>query len=145
MHDVRKHRTTSAHGDLVQAGIAEGTFRDSMSADLRTFMMQGMNETTPHEHTVAARQSAGALGPVTAAGTTDICAVPERHCAQWRQASLSGRRQVESKIGRENSRCVEAPGAQVADEWRRAIRSASPSVSSRPPVRWGSASSCRSA
>ena len=72
MHEVQKHLSLTNHGYLGYAVIVNKKFWDALPADVRTPLMQAMNEATTYANKIAQEENDKALEGVKASGKTTI-------------------------------------------------------------------------
>ena len=72
MHEVQKHLSLTNHGYLGYAVIVNKKFWEALPADVRTPLMQAMNEATAYANQIAQEENDKALESVKASGKTTI-------------------------------------------------------------------------
>ncbi|MCB8747303.1 TRAP transporter substrate-binding protein [Rhodoferax sp. U2-2l] len=72
MHEVQKHLSLTNHGYLGYAVIVNKKFWEALPADVRTPLMQAMNEATTYANQIAQEENDKALASVKASGKTTI-------------------------------------------------------------------------
>ena len=72
MHEVQKHLSLTNHGYLGYAVIVNKKFWDALPADVRTPLIQAMNEATTYANKIAQEENDKALEGVKASGKTTI-------------------------------------------------------------------------
>ena len=101
MHEVQKFLTVSDHGYIGYAVIVNKKFWDTLPPDIRTKLDAAMVEATKYANTIAQEENDQALEGIRKWGKTTIYTLTPAEKAQWRQAMLPVRKEMEGRVGRE--------------------------------------------
>jgi C4-dicarboxylate-binding protein DctP len=101
MHEVQKFLTVSDHGYIGYAVIVNKKFWDTLPPDIRTKLDGAMLEATRYANTIAQEENDQAMEGIRKWGKTTIYTLTPAEKAQWRQAMLPVRKEMESRVGKE--------------------------------------------
>jgi len=99
LHEVQQHLTISNHGYLGYAVIVNKSFWDDLPIDIRSTLIQAMNETTIYERDVAKQANDAALAKVIASNSTNVYTLSPRQRTAWQRALLPVYQQFDQLIG----------------------------------------------
>jgi C4-dicarboxylate-binding protein DctP len=100
MHEVQKFLTVSDHGYIGYAVIVNKKFWDTLPPDIRTKLDAAMVEATKFANTIAQEENDQALAGIRKWGKTTIYTLTPAEKAQWRQAMLPVRKEMEGRVGK---------------------------------------------
>jgi C4-dicarboxylate-binding protein DctP len=100
MHEVQKFLTVSDHGYIGYAVIVNKKFWDTLPPDIRTKLDGAMVEATKYANTIAQEENDQAMEGIRKWGKTTIYTLTPAEKAQWRQAMLPVRKEMEGRVGK---------------------------------------------
>ncbi len=113
MHEVQKDVSVTNHGYLGYAVIVNKKFWEGLPADIRTQLDSAMKDATRYANAIAQQENDMAMQKVKDSGKTKVYNLTPAENAAWRKAMLPVQKQVESRVGADILKRINAESAAL--------------------------------